>query len=162
MKTLTTAAAVQTITESLQNKSTALQFRDCFYPLQLTSAATQNFHSQSALVGCPEFLSVCTCEFPQYGCLRAHPNFSTKISDFKNVCCCVLHRLLLRFPQWTAPPKFASIKPPNFLRAPTKFLTFQNEFWWGIYTGFSTINSGADLKKIFLFLFFIFKFEFEI
>ena len=24
-------------------------------------------------------------------------------------------RLLLRFPEWTAPPKFASVKPPNFI-----------------------------------------------
>ena len=62
----------------------------------------------------PAFSTVCHPKFASEKDLRAHPELSKKKSDFKNnVCCCVLHRLLLRFPQWTAPPKFASVKPPK-------------------------------------------------
>ena len=57
-------------------------------------------------------------------CLRKSQK---NISDFKNVCCCVLHRLLLRFPQWTAPPKFASVKPLNFSSELFPKFTHQNE-----------------------------------
>ena len=73
-----------------------------FYP---SSAANPEF-PQTLLLLSEFFLSSESC----FHLRKSQKN----ISDFKNVCCCVLHRLLLRFPQLTAPPKFASVKPPNF------------------------------------------------
>ena len=59
-----------------------------------------------------------------------HPKFKefenwlwlSKISDY-----CVFIRLLLHFPQWTAPLKFASVKPPNFSLELFPKFTHQNE-----------------------------------